>query len=288
MTLFRTPGGREEIGVERSQLDVEHSRFCPQTLVLDTFAGLSSRARRKGVSLEFDAACALPETIFSDCARLRQILRNLISNAIRFTTCGCVKVIARIVFIEGRTLFAFDVIDSGAGIPTEAYEAIFDPSAGVESPGVHGIGGPLGGTEFGLPISRCFARLLGGDLIVRSSKEGTAFTVRIDPGPLDDVKRIHPSEIRTHQCTAAIRLLEKIEWAEAGLQIGDRDAIDELARWMKGAFDAARTEAFRRPADALSLLPRDAKDQEITALIDELRSLAEHVAVEGRPHPPAR
>jgi len=266
-------GGREE---QPFNLDIERSRFCPQTLVLDTFAGLSSRARRKGASLEFEAACALPETIFSDCARLRQILGNLISNAIRFTTCGCVKVIARMGSVEGRSFFAFDVIDSGAGIPTEAYEAIFDPSVARENPGACSIGG----TEFGLPISRRFARLLGGDLFVRSSGEGSAFTVRIDPGPLDGVKRIQPSEIQSHQCAAAIRLLERIEGTEASLQIGDRDAIDELARWMKGAFDTARSEVFSRPADALYLLPYDAKDQEITALLDELRSLAEHVAVE--------
>jgi len=284
MTPFPAASSREEIGAENSDLEVERSHFCPQTLVLDTFADLSSRARRKDVSLEFGAACALPETIFSDCARLRQILGNLISNAIRYTTCGCVKVVAGIVSIEGRALLSFDVIDSGTGIPTEAYEAIFDPSVGIDRPEAQ----RLGSAEFGLPISRRFARLLGGDLFVRSSGEGSSFTVRIDPGPLDGVKKIPPSEIRSHQCSAAIRLLERLERVETSLQIGDRDAIDELARWMRGAFDAARSEAFREPADALSLLSPDAKDHEITALIDELRSIAEQVAIERRAPTTAR
>ena len=183
MTRNRASAGREQPDAGPCDLEVERAPFCPHELVSGIFSALSSRARARDVSLEFEAACALPETIFSDWARLHQILTNLVSNAIRFTSRDCVRVVARMGSIQGRAHLSIDVIDGGGGIPFEAYEAIFDPSDG--DAGAQRIGG----ASFGLPISRRFARILGGDLIVRSAPgEGCTFTLRIDPGPLDGLK----------------------------------------------------------------------------------------------------
>ncbi len=268
---------RGEMEVPHPPCQVERTPFCPHELVYCVFSDLASRAREQGVSLEFDAACPLPETVFSDRARLNQVLTNLVSNAIRFTARGRVRVVARMASIQGRSLVSIDVIDDGAGIPSEAYEAIFVRSVGDVRDETHCIGANC----IGLPCSRRFARLLGGDLIVRSARgEGCTFTVRFDPGPLDGVRRIPPCKIQPHSKTVAIRLLVRLEGEEASLLAGDHDTITGLAHWLKDAADTVGSAALHKPADALFLLPRDAKEHEIAALIGELRNLAEQIAID--------
>ena len=177
--------------VESGRLEIERIQFAPHLLIQEVIGVLSVKAREKRVSLEFQPVGPLPETVLSDPTRLRQIVTNLVSNAINYTEEGGVKVAARLVPADPASLLCIDVIDSGLGVPQDAIEKIFDPFTQADS----SMTRRFGGTGLGLPISRRFARLLGGDIVVRSTPgKGSTFRVTIDPGPATGVKLLEPHE----------------------------------------------------------------------------------------------
>ena len=177
--------------VEAGHLEVESIRFAPHVLIQEVISVLSVKAREKNLSLEFEAAGPIPETVLSDPTRLRQIITNLVSNAIKFTEQGGVKVVARLAPATEERLMRIDVVDTGIGMPPEAHEAIFDPFVQADN----SVTRRFGGTGLGLAISRRLARLLGGDIVVRSAPGGgSTFAVTIDPGPLDGVGLLEPRE----------------------------------------------------------------------------------------------
>jgi PAS domain S-box-containing protein len=177
--------------VESGQLEIERIRFAPHLLIQKSISIFSVKAREKNLALEFEAAGPIPETLLSDPTRLRQIVTNLLSNAIKFTERGGVKVTARMVPAgQGRRL-SIEVTDSGIGLASETFEAIFDPFVQADN----SVTRRFGGTGLGLAISRRFARLLGGDIVVQSAPgSGSTFTVTIDPGPLEGVRLLEPHE----------------------------------------------------------------------------------------------
>ncbi|MBW2280468.1 MAG: response regulator [Deltaproteobacteria bacterium] len=177
--------------VESGHLEVEALSFAPHGLILEIVGVMAVKAREKGIGLDFEADGPLPETIVSDPTRLRQILTNLISNAVKFTDRGDVRVVARLAGAGADRLLSIDVIDNGIGAAPETLESIFDPFVQADS----SVTRRFGGTGLGLPISRKFARLLGGDITVESEPgRGSTFTVTVSPGPLDGVKLLEPRE----------------------------------------------------------------------------------------------
>jgi CheY-like chemotaxis protein len=144
------------------------------------------RTESKRLGFEVEVPDEVPDTVVTDERKLRQILINLLGNAIKFTEQGHVLWRMR---VESTDALAFrlvvDVDDSGPGIAASDRERIFDPfeqaAAGVR----------VGGTGLGLAISRQFARLLGGDLTVTSEVgRGSCFHVEIPLGQ-DDPERVH-------------------------------------------------------------------------------------------------
>jgi signal transduction histidine kinase len=124
------------------------------------------------VSLVFEEPEGIPP-IYTDDKRLSQILRNFISNALKFTTDGTVRVSAT---LTGDSQVTFAVSDTGIGIAAEHLEVIFDDFVQVES----SIQKRLRGTGLGLSLSRKLARLLGGDVAVTSAVgQGSTFSVTI-------------------------------------------------------------------------------------------------------------
>ncbi len=177
--------------VESGNLEVERIPLAPHVLIREVTTVLGVKAQEKGISLEFDVDGVIPETIQSDPTRLRQIVTNLTGNAIKFTRQGAVRVLLMLTSkAEGR-LLAIDVSDDGVGIPQDKLGSIFDPFVQADS----SVTRSFGGTGLGLSISRRLARLMGGDIVVRSEVgKGSVFTVTIDPGPLDSVKLLQPQE----------------------------------------------------------------------------------------------
>lgn len=170
--------------VEAGKLEIERVPCSPVQIVCDVVSILGVRARQKGITLESEISGQVPEAIVSDPVRLRQILMNLVGNAIKFTESGGVKIAAR--FLPGDSpRMAFDVIDTGIGIAADAMAKIFEPFAQADT----SITRRFGGTGLGLAICRRFADALGGELTVESVVgSGSAFTLTLGTGPLDGVR----------------------------------------------------------------------------------------------------
>ena len=149
----------------------------PAAVVVDEVFGalrgmLKPLLRSQSVALVFDAEPDLPP-LFSDAPKISQILRNLISNALKFTERGEVRVMAR---SAGEGAIAFVVADTGIGIAPEHQMLIFDEFAQVEARGR----AREGGSGLGLPLARRLAELLGGTLTVASAiGSGSTFTLTV-------------------------------------------------------------------------------------------------------------
>ncbi len=170
--------------VESGSFELEQIQFAPHVVVKEVVTVLAVKAQEKGIALDFDVEGRIPETLLSDPTRLRQIATNLVSNAIKFTDAGAVKVTLGLSGQGADARFTLRVTDSGIGLPEESFESIFDEFVQADS----SVSRRFGGTGLGLPISRRFARMMGGDIYVSSVPgEGSTFTVTIDPGPLEGV-----------------------------------------------------------------------------------------------------
>lgn len=129
--------------------------------------------REKGLTLSVNIDSELPEFITTDIQRLEQVLKNLVSNAIKFTEIGCITVDMK--FGPDQTL-AISVNDTGIGIPEEKHAMIFEAFQQADG----GTSRKYGGTGLGLSISRQLAQLLGGTIKLESNeREGTCFSLII-------------------------------------------------------------------------------------------------------------
>ena len=166
--------------IESGKMSVEKIRFAPCQIISDVAALLQLKANQKGVGLNVTCPTPIPKSIESDPVRFRQILMNIIGNAIKFTDTGGVKInVSLRESTTGRHLFEVVVVDTGIGIDESQIERLFEPFSQEDSSTTRSYGG----TGLGLAISRRFARLLGGDITVKSSKGiGSSFTITIDAG----------------------------------------------------------------------------------------------------------
>jgi signal transduction histidine kinase/DNA-binding NarL/FixJ family response regulator len=171
--------------IEAGRLDIERVRCSPHQILSDVVALLRVRAAAKGLVLRLDSDGPLPEAISTDPTRLRQILMNLVGNAIKFTEAGEVRVVARTIRNSGGPWrLQVDVIDTGIGIEPEQMRRLFQPFSQADASTTR----TYGGTGLGLAISRRLARLLGGDLSAASVPgQGSTFTLTIDAGSLEGV-----------------------------------------------------------------------------------------------------
>src|SRR5690606_41467194 len=120
------------------------------------------RATDKGQHLRLAYATEVPEYVVTDPVRLRQILINLIGNAIKFTEVGTVRLVVH--FDVQRWQLIFDVVDTGIGIPLELQQALFEPF----NQGDSSHSRKYGGTGLGLTINRRLGQMLGGTVRVHS------------------------------------------------------------------------------------------------------------------------
>ncbi len=132
-------------------------------------------AEQKALSFEIQMDAGLPDTVFTDVNRLQQILKNLLSNAFKFTAVGGVSMTVRPAPKgRGDSMIGFSVQDSGIGIPSEKQKLIFE--AFQQADGT--TSRKYGGTGLGLTISREIARLLGGTIeVVSAPDKGSTFTL---------------------------------------------------------------------------------------------------------------
>ncbi len=180
--------------IEAGQMDYEQMRFSPHQIIAEVMSFMRVRAQEKGLALDYHWYGAIPETITSDPARFRQLLLNLMGNAIKFTERGAVQAVARLDV--DRAELTVDIIDTGIGIPAGVCETIFKPFTQADS----SVTRRFGGTGLGLSISRHIAAGLGGRITVQSEVgKGSTFSATIATGPLEGIRLLeHPvSDILT-------------------------------------------------------------------------------------------
>jgi signal transduction histidine kinase/CheY-like chemotaxis protein len=157
--------------IEAGRLEVDKAPCNLNKLVKGVADIVQARAARKGIAFEVKASPRLPQAVVTDAAKLRQILVNLLGNAVKFTEKGAVTLHAT---EKPECTLRFDVEDTGVGIAPEEIDEIFDPFKQVEA------GKAAGGTGLGLAITKRLVTALDGTLSVKSEKgRGSTFTVAL-------------------------------------------------------------------------------------------------------------
>jgi PAS domain S-box-containing protein len=154
--------------IEARRVTLRLQPFNVRELIADTIAANRTRAAEKALAVGSDIAADVPEWLVGDPGRLAQILRNLVSNAIKFTDRGSV----RLIVVREHDMFRFSVRDTGAGIAPALHQMIFEPFRQADDSAAR----RHGGTGLGLTISRELALMMGGRLWVESTPDqGSTF-----------------------------------------------------------------------------------------------------------------
>ena len=176
--------------IEAGKLQVERSPCSPFQVVAEVASLMRIRAEAKNLKLHAEYSGLIPEVIHSDSTRLRQVLINLIGNAIKFTEIGVVRLVTSLVQDEGsEPRLRFDVIDTGIGMTEEQVAKLFEPFNQADASTTR----RFGGTGLGLTISKRLAEKLGGHITVLSTPgKGSTFSVTVETGSLDGVRFLEP------------------------------------------------------------------------------------------------
>ena len=162
--------------IEAGHLEIDPDDCDLPRLISDVTKLMETRAVAKELQLDVEAARDVPSEIHTDSYRLRQILLNLLGNAVKFTHQGMVRLVVSHKKVANENRVIFEVIDTGIGISQEKINQIFDPFTQADS----STSRKFGGTGLGLCISRKLARMLGGELYVESELGiGSIFTLSL-------------------------------------------------------------------------------------------------------------
>jgi CheY-like chemotaxis protein len=250
----------------------------------------------EGVALVFDEPKGLPE-LYTDERKLSQILRNLVSNALKFTPRGEVRVSA---MVGPRGTVEFAVRDTGVGIAPEDQERIFEEFVQVEGPHQQGVKG----TGLGLPLSRRLAELLGGSLLVESQKgQGSTFRAQVAldytqrQKSLVDDEPVEPEEPRDSSRPRTVLLVDDDEvvryllkrlLADASLQFREATTGVEGVRLANQLHPSAIVLDLSLPGmdgfEVLETLRRERTTRDIPVIIHTSRSLTEQERGRLLPH----
>ncbi len=167
--------------VEAGKLELDVTAFEIRENLVEWIQGIATPAQEKGIELICDVAPEVPRMITADPVRLRQIIVNLVGNAVKFTSCGHVAISVKVDITPTAQLLQFAVTDTGIGISAKHRDVIFDDF-------VQGDGSTnrkYGGTGLGLAISRRLVQIMNGKIWLTSEEgEGSTFHFSI---PLDNV-----------------------------------------------------------------------------------------------------
>ncbi len=221
--------------IEAGKLELRCERFALTALVESVVELLAPRALAKGLEIACFVAPEAPCEMMGDAARLRQVLINLLGNAVNYTERGGVGVR---LWREGESL-RIDVCDTGPGVPAQAREAIFEDFTQVDASATR----RQGGTGLGLAISRRLVRLMGGALVLaQTSDEGSTFSLALPASkPLAQGSASRPLEGQRVLIAAETRieapyLAQTLEAAGASAVLAARtDALTRLSQ--ESAFD---------------------------------------------------
>jgi len=163
--------------VEAGKLELEVVPFELRKSIEDVVMLHSPQADQKGIALRWSIDPSLPTSVIGDAGRVRQVLNNLISNAIKFTKVGHVHVNVSGVIADGLLHLNVAVEDTGIGIPVDKHDSIFEKFTQAETSTTR----KYGGTGLGLAISKSLIHIMGGEISVRSQLgKGSTFLFQIE------------------------------------------------------------------------------------------------------------
>ncbi|PKM35590.1 MAG: histidine kinase [Gammaproteobacteria bacterium HGW-Gammaproteobacteria-10] len=197
--------------IEAGKLSIEKQACNPHELFTELSGIFTMKMREKNLALILNVDPAIPRSLVLDAARLRQVLFNLIGNAVKFTDQGHIRLIARTANeddFRSRLDLCIDVEDTGIGISQEHQQVIFQEFEQPEGQDIR----KYGGTGLGLAISRRLVEMMGGEMTVTSRLgEGSTFTVRlynVDIASIDESEQIpigtSHQKIRFHPATVLV------------------------------------------------------------------------------------
>jgi PAS domain S-box-containing protein len=179
--------------IESGKLELENHPFDLPVIVEEAVDCVAIQASDKGLELHWHLESGLPSGFNGDATRLRQILVNLLSNAVRFTSAGDVSVnVGKAQSEQGEAYILFSVWDTGIGIPADKIDRLFQSFSQVDASTTR----RFGGTGLGLAISRKLAEMMGGSIWVESEEgKGSGFHVALPLQEAEAAKALIPNAI---------------------------------------------------------------------------------------------
>ncbi len=185
--------------VEAGKMEVEHITCSPHRVIEEVISLMQGRSKMKGLALNVEYIGSIPATIQTDPTRFKQILINIMGNAIKFTSEGGVRLIVRFVPATEdcrnrksiEPCLQFDILDTGVGMTAEQTSNLFQAFSQADSTMTR----RFGGTGLGLAISKQIAQMLGGDITIVDTEpgSGTRFRITIATGSVVGIRMINPS-----------------------------------------------------------------------------------------------
>jgi signal transduction histidine kinase len=163
--------------LEDNKVKLEHIEFSLQELIKTTVQSFGNMVAKKKLQFSYDIAENIPDTLLGDPFRFQQILNNLISNALKFTNVGSIRLEISLWRCLGQRIFLkLTVRDTGIGIPADKLELIFERFTQVDSSTTKNFGG----TGLGLAITKSLVSIMEGEIEVESREDlGSCFTLKI-------------------------------------------------------------------------------------------------------------
>jgi CheY-like chemotaxis protein/nitrogen-specific signal transduction histidine kinase len=168
--------------LKAGSFEVENEPFDPHDLVQCAASILQARASQKGLTAGFEICASCPRHVTGDAGRIRQVLTNLIDNALKFTASGGIRLKVGAAEIDGQLVLQFEVLDSGIGLTEEQQARVFQPYVQADE----STDDRYGGTGLGLAITRRLVERMGGQIGCESAlAQGSLFwfTVPIELAP---------------------------------------------------------------------------------------------------------
>ena len=201
--------------IEADKLDIEELEMSPFELMKDVYSLVALMAESKGLFFNIEYDFPLPKIIKTDPVRLKQVVINLCSNAVKFTKNGGVNI--KVSYSSEDTLLTIEVVDTGIGLTEDQLEKLFNPFTQADASTTR----KYGGTGLGLHLSQELAKKLGGSIKVESTPEvGSCFSVSIKTGivtkenlisEIPEVEKEYPQSIIDglgHKVSGVVLLVE--------------------------------------------------------------------------------